>query len=291
MAKELIVSATGRRKESIARVRMKPGSGEFVVNDRTLDEYFGRETSKMILKQPLDVVEQAGKVDIAVTVCGGGLSGQAGAIRHGISRALTKMNPEYRPPLKKAGFLTRDARAVERKKYGRPGARKRFQLCSTSSISSSRTERGRGASGLLRRRLHPREKHVLHLLASGSSSSACMGFRSGSPKKVRASSGVQATPGVWLRRAGPTRRRRCRLLRALPRLARGHPNIQPWRSHAGAPPAHAEEPGHWLCNDAPSVARERRVRVDAARPSVVVLVIPDNVADHVGELGRRAQQA
>jgi small subunit ribosomal protein S9 len=126
--KELLVSATGRRKESIARVRMKPGSGEFTVNDRTLDDYFGRETSKMVLKQPLDIVEQVGKVDIFVTVSGGGLSGQAGAIRHGISRALTKLNPEFRPVLKKAGFLTRDARTVERKKYGRPGARKRFQF-------------------------------------------------------------------------------------------------------------------------------------------------------------------
>jgi small subunit ribosomal protein S9 len=126
--KELLVVATGRRKESIARVRMKPGSGEFSVNDRTLDEYFGRETSKMILKQPLEIVEQLGKVDIDINVSGGGLSGQAGAIRHGISRALIKLNPDYRPPLKKAGFLTRDARAVERKKYGRPGARKRFQF-------------------------------------------------------------------------------------------------------------------------------------------------------------------
>jgi small subunit ribosomal protein S9 len=126
--KELLVYATGRRKESIARVRMKPGSGEFTVNDRTLDEYFGRETSKMVLKQPLDIVEQVGKVDIFVTVCGGGLSGQAGAIRHGISRALIRLNPDFRPALKKAGFLTRDARTVERKKYGRPGARKRFQF-------------------------------------------------------------------------------------------------------------------------------------------------------------------
>ena len=124
MAKELIVTATGRRKESIARVRMKPGSGDFVVNDRTLDEYFGRDTSKMILKQPLEVVEQLGKVDIAINVCGGGLSGQAGAIRHGISRALTKMNPEFRPPLKKAGFLTRDSREKESKKYGLKKARK-----------------------------------------------------------------------------------------------------------------------------------------------------------------------
>jgi small subunit ribosomal protein S9 len=126
--KEMLVVATGRRKESIARVRLKPGTGEFVVNDRTLDEYFGRETSKMILKQPLEVVEQLGKVDISINVCGGGMSGQAGAIRHGISRALIKLNPDYRPPLKKAGFLTRDARAVERKKYGQPGARKRFQF-------------------------------------------------------------------------------------------------------------------------------------------------------------------
>ena len=127
-SKELLVTATGRRKVSIARVRMKPGTGEFVVNDRTLDEYFGRETSKMILKQPLEVVEQLGKVDISINVCGGGLSGQAGAIRHGISRCLIKLNADYRPPLKKAGFLTRDARAVERKKYGQPGARKRFQF-------------------------------------------------------------------------------------------------------------------------------------------------------------------
>jgi small subunit ribosomal protein S9 len=126
--KELLVTATGRRKESIARVRLKPGSGEFVVNDRTLDEYFGRATSKMILKQPLDVVEQNGKVDITVNVCGGGLSGQAGAIRHGISRCLIKLNPDLRPVLKKAGFLTRDSRSVERKKYGQPGARKRFQF-------------------------------------------------------------------------------------------------------------------------------------------------------------------
>ena len=128
MAKELIVTATGRRKQAIARVRMKPGTGAIVINDRDIDDYFGRETSKMVLAQPLQVVEQLGKVDILVNVCGGGLSGQAGAIRHGISRALTKFNPEFRPALKKAGFLTRDARAVERKKYGRPGARKRFQF-------------------------------------------------------------------------------------------------------------------------------------------------------------------
>ena len=122
--KELLVIATGRRKESIARVRLKPGTGNFVVNDRTLDEYFGRETSKMVLKQPLEVVEQLGKVDISINVCGGGLSGQAGAIRHGISRCLIKLDPNLRPALKKAGFLTRDPRAIERKKYGLKKARK-----------------------------------------------------------------------------------------------------------------------------------------------------------------------
>ena len=93
-----------------------------------MDKYFGREVLKMILQQPLDLVEQKGKVDINVNVRGGGMSGQAGAIRHGISRALLEMNAELRPVLKKAGFLTRDARKVERKKYGRPGARKKFQF-------------------------------------------------------------------------------------------------------------------------------------------------------------------
>lgn len=121
--------ATGRRKEAIARVRLKSGSGNIVVNKRPLDDYFGgREVSKMILKQPLDLVELTDKVDIAVNVTGGGLSGQAGAIRHGIARALVEYDPELRTPLKRAGFLTRDARAVERKKYGQPGARRRFQF-------------------------------------------------------------------------------------------------------------------------------------------------------------------
>jgi small subunit ribosomal protein S9 len=118
----------GRRKESVARVRLVPGTGNVTINGRPMDEYFGRETSKMILIEPLKLVDQLGKVDVLVTANGGGLSGQAGAIRHGISRALVRMNEEYRPALKKAGFLTRDARAVERKKYGRPGARKRFQF-------------------------------------------------------------------------------------------------------------------------------------------------------------------
>ena len=120
--------ATGRRKESTARVWITHGTGAVVVNGRPLDEYFGRETSKMILHQPLAILEQMGKVDLNVKVRGGGLSGQAGAIRHGLSRALILLNPEFRPALKKAGFLTRDARVVERKKYGQPGARRRFQF-------------------------------------------------------------------------------------------------------------------------------------------------------------------
>jgi small subunit ribosomal protein S9 len=118
----------GRRKESVARVRLTPGTGNITINGRAMDVYFGRETSKMILVEPLKLVDQVGKLDVFVTAAGGGLSGQAGAIRHGISRALCELNPEFRPVLKKAGFLTRDARAVERKKYGRPGARKRFQF-------------------------------------------------------------------------------------------------------------------------------------------------------------------
>jgi small subunit ribosomal protein S9 len=120
--------SVGRRKESVARVRLAPGTGNITINGRSIDEYFGRETSKMILVEPLKLVDQMGKLDVFVTAKGGGLSGQAGAIRHGISRALVELNAEYRPILKKAGFMTRDARAVERKKYGRPGARKRFQF-------------------------------------------------------------------------------------------------------------------------------------------------------------------
>lgn len=119
--------ATGRRKTSAARVIIRPGTGVLTVNGRPVEQYFGRETSKMILLQPLQLVEQVGKLDISVNVRGGGLSGQAGAIRHGITRALMAFNSEFRPVLKKAGFVTRDARAVERKKYGQPGARKRFQ--------------------------------------------------------------------------------------------------------------------------------------------------------------------
>ncbi len=120
--------ATGRRKEAVARVWLKPGSGKVTINNRTLENYFGRETLKMVLRQPFEVTETNDKWDVSVNVSGGGLSGQAGAIRHGITRAMIKANPGLRSALKKAGFITRDSRAVERKKYGRPGARKRFQF-------------------------------------------------------------------------------------------------------------------------------------------------------------------
>jgi len=121
-------SATGRRKSSVARVRFTKGKGAIIVNSRPLEEYFGRDTSKMVLKQPLELVGLGSQYDIAVNVNGGGLSGQAGAIRHGIARALEKINAELRPSLKKAGMLTRDSREVERKKCGQPGARKNFQF-------------------------------------------------------------------------------------------------------------------------------------------------------------------
>ena len=121
-------SATGRRKSSVARVRFTKGKGTIIVNSRPLEEYFGRDTSKMVLKQPLELVGLGGQYDIDVNVNGGGLSGQAGAIRHGIARALEKINTELRPSLKKAGMLTRDSREVERKKCGQPGARKNFQF-------------------------------------------------------------------------------------------------------------------------------------------------------------------
>jgi small subunit ribosomal protein S9 len=120
--------ATGRRKEAVARVWLQPGSGKVAINRRSLEEYFGRETSRMVFRQPLELTETTGSFDVFVNVSGGGLSGQAAAIRHGISRALTKIDAAYRPPLKKAGYLTRDARAKERKKYGQRGARARFQF-------------------------------------------------------------------------------------------------------------------------------------------------------------------
>jgi small subunit ribosomal protein S9 len=122
------VYATGRRKHAVARVWLQPGSGKIEINHRTLEDYFGRETSRMVFRQPLELTETSGRFDVYVNVSGGGLSGQADAIRHGISRGLTKVDPAYRPALKKAGYLTRDARAKERKKYGQRGARARFQF-------------------------------------------------------------------------------------------------------------------------------------------------------------------
>ena len=119
---------TGRRKTSIARVYMRPGNGKIVVNKKDIDVYFERESSKLVLRQPLEEVGASESYDIYINVAGGGKSGQAGAIRLGISRALVEANPSWRPALKARGFLTRDARKVERKKYGQPGARKRFQF-------------------------------------------------------------------------------------------------------------------------------------------------------------------
>ena len=120
--------ATGRRKKATARVYLRPGTGRFLVNTRDLDDFFCRETDKMILQQPLVLTSNTESFDIHVTVRGGGTTGQAGAIMHGISRALLKYNPELRPSLKEAGFLTRDARIKERKKYGQKGARARYQF-------------------------------------------------------------------------------------------------------------------------------------------------------------------
>lgn len=128
MSKMTDYFATGRRKSSIARVRFLPGTGKININERDIEQYFGRETSKMVLKQPLVLTETMGKYDIIVNVEGGGCTGQAGAIRLGIARVLEKIDSDLRPVLKKAGMLTRDPREVERKKYGQPGARKRFQF-------------------------------------------------------------------------------------------------------------------------------------------------------------------
>ena len=121
------INAVGRRKKAIARVRLVPGEGNVVINKRELDNYFGLETLKMTVKQPVELVKLNG-YDVLVNVIGGGLAGQSGAIRHGISRALCKLNPEYRESLKKAGFLTRDPRMKERKKYGLKAARRAPQF-------------------------------------------------------------------------------------------------------------------------------------------------------------------
>jgi small subunit ribosomal protein S9 len=120
--------ATGKRKDAVARVWIKPGPGQIVVNERPVERYFARPVLRMILQQPLHVANRAGQFDVTVTVAGGGLSGQAGAVRHGIAKALTYFEPELRPALKKEGFLTRDPRVVERKKYGKKKARRSFQF-------------------------------------------------------------------------------------------------------------------------------------------------------------------
>ncbi|MGE4589370.1 MAG: 30S ribosomal protein S9 [Acidaminococcaceae bacterium] len=120
--------ATGRRKSSVARVRLVPGEGSIIINDRELTKYFGLKTLELIIKQPLEATETVGKYDVLANVVGGGISGQAGAIRHGIARALLKVDEEYRPALKKAGLLTRDPREKERRKYGLKKARKASQF-------------------------------------------------------------------------------------------------------------------------------------------------------------------
>ena len=120
--------ATGKRKDAVARVWIKPGAGRIVVNGREVEKYFARPALQMILRQPLEAAERATQFDVNCTVSGGGLSGQAGAVRHGISKALTYYEPGLRPVLKKGGFLTRDSRVVERKKYGRAKARRSFQF-------------------------------------------------------------------------------------------------------------------------------------------------------------------
>ena len=120
--------ATGKRKNAVARVWIKPGPGRIVVNDKPVEEYFARPVLRMILRQPLVVAERVTQYDVTITCVGGGLSGQAGAVRHGIAKALTYFEPELRGVLKRIGFLTRDSRVVERKKYGRAKARRRFQF-------------------------------------------------------------------------------------------------------------------------------------------------------------------
>ena len=128
MAKTERYYGTGRRKKSIARVYLVPGNGNITINKRSIDEYFGLETLKMVVRQPLNATNTLGKVDIVATVEGGGVSGQAGAIRHGVARALLSVNPEFRATLKAAGFLTRDPRMKERKKYGLKAARRAPQF-------------------------------------------------------------------------------------------------------------------------------------------------------------------
>jgi small subunit ribosomal protein S9 len=121
-------SATGRRKTSVARVTLVPGTGQFRINGRTLEDYFPRESLRSMIQVPLQLAGIAGRYDVKASLSGGGVAGQAGALRHGISRAVERLDPGHRPVIKKAGLLTRDARMVERKKYGQRGARARFQF-------------------------------------------------------------------------------------------------------------------------------------------------------------------
>jgi small subunit ribosomal protein S9 len=127
MAQTFDIHAVGKRKNAIARIYLRPGTGKIVVNSREFEDYFPVEISRMIIRQPLELVNVGSDIDIFVNVLGGGIFGQAGAIKQGLSKALLQINPEFRPVLKKAGFLTRDARIKERKKYGQKGARARYQ--------------------------------------------------------------------------------------------------------------------------------------------------------------------
>ena len=126
MAEE-IYHAVGKRKRAVARIWMKPGNGQIIINKKPMDEYIQKESDRVLIQQPLELTETVGKYDISINVRGGGISGQAAAIRHGISRTLVNINPEFRLSLKKSELLTRDPRMKERKKYGQPGARARFQ--------------------------------------------------------------------------------------------------------------------------------------------------------------------
>ena len=128
MSKKNNFHATGRRKRSVARVNLVKGKGNILINGRSLEDYFGRDSTKMVMMQPLELTNSAKEYNLKINVCGGGTNGQAGAIRHGIARVLQKVNPDFHLTLKQAGMLTRASRQVERKKYGQPGARKKFQF-------------------------------------------------------------------------------------------------------------------------------------------------------------------
>ena len=128
MAEQARYYATGHRKNATAKVWLTPGTGNIVINDRPASEYLGRKTLEMLIRQPMEIVDMAAKFDVAAKVLGGGISGQAGAVRHGISKALIEADPELRPTLRRQGYLTRDPRAKERKKYGRKRARRGFQF-------------------------------------------------------------------------------------------------------------------------------------------------------------------